>query len=76
MRTTLDLDEEILRVAKDLAREREETLGRVVSDLVRLGLRPAERVSSRRGTIPTLPRKPGARPVTAQAVKELLESEE
>lgn len=75
MRTTVDLDEEVLRVAKDLAQEREETLGRVLSDLVRRGLQPMSRVSERRGAIPTLSRKPGAKPVTAQAVKDLLESD-
>jgi hypothetical protein len=75
MRTTLDLDEDIMRVARHLAQEREETIGRVVSDLVRQGLRPAARIAVRSGAIPTLPRKPGARPVTAETVKELLETE-
>jgi hypothetical protein len=75
MRTTIDLDEDLLRVAKHLAQEREQSLGRVLSDLVRQGLQPAAKVTSQRGTIPILPRKPHARPVTAQAVKELLETE-
>lgn len=75
MRTTVDLDEDILRVAKHLAREREQSLGRVLSGLIRQGLQPASRIAVRRGVIPTLPRKPGAQPVTAQIVKELLEAE-
>ena len=75
MRTTVDLDEDILRVAKHLAQEREQSLGRVLSSLVRQGLQPASNVTARRGVIPILPRKPGAQPVTAQAVKELLEAE-
>lgn len=75
MRTTIDLDEDILRLAKHLAQEREQSLGRVVSDLVRQGLQPSERVAARRGAIPILPRRPGAQPVTSQAVKDLLESE-
>jgi hypothetical protein len=73
MRTTVDLDQDLLRVARHLAEERGETLGQVLSDLIRRGLRP-EVSAVRRGVIPTLPRKPGARPVTSRMVKELLES--
>lgn len=40
MRTTIDMDEDILRVVKHLAQEREQSSGRVISDLIRQGLRP------------------------------------
>ena len=73
MRTTVDLDEDILRVAKDLARERSQSLGRVLSELARKGLRPGESRTEFRNGIPLLPRLPGAKPVTSEAVKELLE---
>ncbi len=75
MRTTIDLDEDVLRVAKHLAQEREQSLGRVLSDLVRRGLQPSGKVVPRSGRIPILPRKPGSKPVTAQIVKDLLETE-
>ncbi len=75
MRTTIDLDEDILKVAKDLTRERAQSLGRVLSELVRKGLQPAASTKVRSGVIPTLARKPGAQPVTMQAVKDLLDSE-
>lgn len=75
MRTTVDLDEDILRVARHLAQERAQSLGRVLSDLARQGLQPRTNPKVRSGVIPTLPRKPGAQPVTMQAVKDLLESE-
>lgn len=75
VRTTVDLDEDVLMVAKHLAQEREESLGRVLSDLVRRGLQPTGKVSARRGAIPVLPRKSGARPVTTAMVKELLEND-
>ena len=75
MRTTIDLDEDILRVAKHLAQEREQSLGRVLSDLVRRGLQPAGADVARCGMIPILPQKSAAQPVTAQAVKDLLEAE-
>jgi hypothetical protein len=74
MRTTVDLDEDILRVAKDIARDRDETLGRVLSDLARRGLKPPSRAASPRRGIPVFPRLPGAKPVTSEMVKELLES--
>lgn len=74
MRTTVDLDDEVLSVAKHLAQERGVSLGRVLSDLVRRGLQPPKTPAPRKGAIPKLPRKPGAQPVTAQIVKELLEA--
>jgi hypothetical protein len=73
MRTTVNLDEDILRVAKHIAQERDENLGRVLSDLIRRGLRPMGKGTARNGRIPVLPRKPGARPVSSQDVRELLE---
>jgi hypothetical protein len=75
MRTTVDLDEDVLNVVKHLARERQQSLGRVLSDLVRQALQPAAPAPVRHSVIPVLPRKPGARPVTAQAVKDLQEAD-
>ena len=40
MRTTLDLDEDILSASKELARRRGTTAGRVISDLLREALAP------------------------------------
>lgn len=76
MRTTIDLDEDLLRLAKHLAAEQGESLGRVLSALVRRGLEvPSTKTKARAGVIPTLLRKPGAQPVTGQMVKDLLERE-
>jgi len=76
MRTTVDLDEDILRTVKSLARENEQSMGRVISDLVRRELTPPkERLRIRNG-IPVFPRLPGAKPVTSEVVRELLESED
>jgi hypothetical protein len=41
MRTTLDIDPEVLQAAKELARRQNRTAGEVVSDLARAGLRAA-----------------------------------
>lgn len=38
MRTTLDIEDDILLAAKDLARREKKTTGQVVSDLARKGL--------------------------------------
>lgn len=38
MRTTLDIDDDVLLAAKDLARRQRKTAGEVLSDLARLGL--------------------------------------
>jgi hypothetical protein len=75
MRTTVDIDEDLLRMAKHLAQERRQSLGRTVSELIRKALQPAEGAGVRQGLIPTLPRKPGGQTVTAQAVKDLMELE-
>ncbi len=72
----MDLDEDILRVAKDLARESQKSLGRVLSELARRGLEPPKPAVSMRNGIPVFPRLPGAKPVTSEMVKELLESED
>ena len=76
MRTTIDLDEDILRTAKDLAQERSQSLGRVLSDLARRGLEPRAKSGASRNGVPILPRLPGAKPVTSKAVRELLELED
>ena len=41
MRTTLDIDPEILQAAKELGRQQNRTAGEVLSDLARAGLRAA-----------------------------------
>jgi hypothetical protein len=76
MRTTIDLDEDILRVVKHLAQERQESFGKILSTLARQGLQPKiSATAAHHGGIPVLARKAGARPVTAQIVKELQELE-
>ena len=44
MRTTLDIDDDVLRAAKDLARREKKTAGKIISGLVRraLGAIPAQ----------------------------------
>jgi hypothetical protein len=47
VRTTLDIDEDVLRAAKSIARAQETSLGRVVSMLARKGLAPKASASKK-----------------------------
>ena len=73
MRTTLDIDEDVLRAAKELAAERKSTTGKVLSELARKALEPTRRSATRRHGVPLLPPRPGERPVTLATVSSLRE---
>lgn len=61
MRTTLDIDDDVLEAAKDLAANRRTTAGKVLSDLARQALEPRRRPTVRNG-VPLLPRPPPGSP--------------
>jgi hypothetical protein len=42
MRTTLDVDDDILEAVKELARSQRKTAGKVISDLARKGFRASD----------------------------------
>jgi hypothetical protein len=72
MRTTLDIADDVLQAAKELAAARGETTGQVVSDLARKGLAGPERRARTRNGVPLLPRRPpGGRAPTMRLVSEL-----
>lgn len=71
MRTTLDIDEDVLESAKELAARRGTTAGRVLSELARTALAPRERTPRRRNGVPLLPERKGARLVTPEIVNRL-----
>lgn len=73
VRTTLDLDHDILTAAKELAELRGTTAGRVISELVRQSLRRKASASDRNG-VPLLPRRNGPL-VTMTLVNELRDAE-
>jgi hypothetical protein len=56
MRTTLDIDDDVLRAAKEIAAARETSAGRVISDLVRSALEPKHAKRVRNG-VPLMPRR-------------------
>jgi hypothetical protein len=61
MRTTLDIDEDVLQAAKELAEVRGSTAGKVLSELARKALAPAGRTRLRNG-VPLLDRRPPGAP--------------
>lgn len=73
MRTTLNIDDDVLRAVKEMARLRGSTAGATLSELVRAALereRPPVDVSVRNG-VPVLPPRPGAGIVTPATVRAL-----
>lgn len=70
MRTTLDIEADVLQAAKDLARQRGVSIGRVISDLARQSLTPPVPGQLRNG-IPIFPVQPGAQIVTAELINQL-----
>jgi hypothetical protein len=73
MRTTLDLDDDILFAAKEIAAAKGLTAGRVVSDLVRKALEPRREDRVRNGVPLMPPQAPGAPKMTMRLVNELRE---
>lgn len=71
MRTTLDLDEDVVAAARELAAEQRRSLGSVVSELARRGLTPA-RVETEDG-LPVIRVPPGSPPITAEMVRRALD---
>lgn len=72
MRTTLDLDDDVLQAAKEIAARRGKTAGQVLSELARKALEPKQAGRVRNG-VPVLPRRPGTRILTMKRVEELLD---
>ncbi len=74
MRTTLDLDDDVLGAAKDLAAAKRTTVGKVISELVRAALTPKRAPSVRNG-VPLLPRRPAGTPRPSLALVNKLRDE-
>ena len=70
MRTTLDIDDDVMLAVKQLSRQRRETAGHLVSELVRKALMPKIRGRERNG-VPLFPTRPGAGVVTLDLVNRL-----
>ena len=75
MRTTIDLDDELLADARKLARLQSQPLARTINQLLQRGLaREVPKIEIRKG-IPMMVHGPGAIPITNELVRSLLDEE-
>jgi hypothetical protein len=74
MRTTLEIDDDVLLAAKRLSIQRRVSTGKVLSELARQALTPKEAPKTKNG-IPLFPIQPDARPVTLDLVNRLRDEE-
>lgn len=72
MRTTVRIDDEVLRAAKSLARSEGRTVGEVLTELARKGLAPADQGESDAG-FPVFSVPAGAKPITPEMVRQAAE---
>ncbi|MHB1234883.1 MAG: hypothetical protein ACYCZK_04335 [Microbacteriaceae bacterium] len=70
MRTTVDLDESMLVIAKAIARDEGSSLGAVLSRLARRGLEQGDGAVSTSTGFPVFVVGDGARPITLELVNE------
>ena len=77
MRTTLDIEEDVLQAAKELARQEHSTTGRVLSALARRGLavpNGKRRQSSRlRNGVPVIPSR--GEIITLEQIQKIMDEE-
>jgi hypothetical protein len=74
MRTTLNIEDEVLRAARSLASERRVSLGKMVSELLRQALAP-QPLTTYRGDFPVFRVSENAAPITPEMVRRALEDE-
>jgi phospholipid N-methyltransferase len=73
MRTTLEIDDDVVAAARELAAEERRSLGSVISELARRGLMPARVEAS--GGLPVIRVPPGTPPITAEMVRRGLDDD-
>ena len=71
MRTTLDIDEDVLETAKELAAMQRVSIGKVISELARRSLRQTTESTGMRNGVPLLSPRKGAQVVTMEVVNRL-----
>lgn len=76
MRTTLDIDEDVLFYLKETASLKKTTAGKVVSDLVRQSLEEKGFEAETRNGFVQIKRKPGDPIITPEFIEQLLEETE
>jgi predicted DNA-binding ribbon-helix-helix protein len=72
MRTTLRIEDDVLRAAKSIAEMEEKTVGQVISELARKGLRPRPQEEAEMD-FPVFSIPADARPITPEMVRRAAE---
>ena len=77
MRTTVEIDDDLLEVAREISRVRHSTLGRTLSDLAKRGLQLTSvlRLGEENG-VPVILHEPGAVTITSEMVWAIQDSED
>ncbi len=75
MRTTLDIEPDVMGAVRSLAKQRGKTMGQVLSGLARKALAPGEPVQMRNG-VPVFETVPGQSPATMELVNALRDEDE
>lgn len=73
MRTTLELDDDVVAAARELAADGRRSLGSVISELARRGLTPAQIEVD--GDLPVIRVPAGTPPITPQMVRRALDED-
>jgi hypothetical protein len=74
MRTTVRIDDDVLKVAKSIAMSQDRSLGEVLSDLARRGLEPRQpRRAGAAGVVPVFDVDTNAPRLTPEMVREALD---
>jgi hypothetical protein len=71
MRTTLQIDDDVVAAARELAGDEHRSLGSVISELARRGLTPAKVDVS--GDLPVISVPAGTAPITQEMVRRALD---
>jgi hypothetical protein len=71
MRTTLDVDDDVLAVARTIAAEQDVSIGRALSELARRGMAPLR--TRREGSLPVFDVDDDAPPITPDMVRDALD---
>ena len=74
VRTTLEIDDDLVQVARQLAQQRQTTMGQVISQLVRQEMEPESAPRMRNGVL-LFDVKPGARKPSMALVNRLRDEE-
>jgi len=74
MRTTLEIDDDVLQAARSVAAAEGKNIGKALSDLARRGLAPRSQPKTRSG-FPVFDVPSDAAPITLEMVKDALDEE-